>query len=95
MTLAPAPVASTVASTGVSTRVAAAACGVAGVIHLWVMPEHLVVSLPAGLFFLVVGCGQLLLAAVLVVESPGSPGTGRRRCDAPVPGGALRRQPDP
>ncbi|MGZ5399616.1 MAG: hypothetical protein ACXWDM_06345 [Nocardioides sp.] len=58
---------------GATTRaaVAAAAAAVAGGIHLWVMPEHLVVSLTVGVFFLVVGCAQLVLGAVLVVEPPG------------------------
>lgn len=51
--------------------VGAASCAVAGVLHLAVVPEHLDASLLLGAFFLLVGCGQLVLTAVLVVEPPG------------------------
>lgn len=50
---------------------AAVAAAVAGAVHLWVVPDHLAGSLLAGGFFLLVGCAQIVLAAVLVVESPG------------------------
>lgn len=51
---------------------AAIAAAVAGLLHLAVVPGHMAGSLLAGGFFLVVGCSQILLGAVLVVQSPGT-----------------------
>lgn len=51
---------------------AAGLVAVAGAVHLWVVPEHLAGSLVVGGFFLLVGCAQLLLTAVLVVEPLGT-----------------------
>ena len=48
--------------------VAAAAAAVAGLGHLVAMPAHFPVSWAVGLFFLTVGCAQVVLAAVLVIE---------------------------
>ncbi|MGO4258635.1 hypothetical protein [Marmoricola sp. RAF53] len=47
-------------------RILAAACAaVAGGIHLWVVPEHYQEAWVLGTFFVLVGAGQLVLAAVL------------------------------
>lgn len=47
-------------------RALAAACAlVAGAVHLWVVPEHYEEAWVLGTFFVVVGSGQLVLAAVL------------------------------
>lgn len=57
---------------GEALRVAAASCAVAGLLHLAAVPEHIAASLLVGGFFLAVGCAQLLITAVLVVEPPGT-----------------------
>lgn len=47
-------------------RALAVVCAVvAGGIHLWVVPEHVEEAWTLGTFFIVVGSGQLVLAAVL------------------------------
>jgi hypothetical protein len=46
-------------------RAAGALCGVAGVVHLLVAPEHLTEWAPAGIFFLLVAAAQLWLGRAL------------------------------